>query len=80
MIDGILQALPSGRWAVVTADGEPVEITSGDQFYIEIPGGGAMELTRMEYGHIGGRGQYYAVDGHQLRAGLRAAYVGRGHP
>ena len=76
LIEGTLQPQQSGRWAVVTAEEEAIEITSGDQFFIEVPGAGAMVLTRMEYGRVHGRGQYYSVDGHQLRPGLRAQYVG----
>lgn len=74
---GRLAILPSGRWGIFYPGELPEEITSGDQFYIEIPGGGAMELTRMEYARIDGRGQYYSVDGYQLRDGLRALLMGR---
>ncbi len=74
---GILCMLPSGRWGVLYAGQEPEEITSGDQFYIEVPGSGAMTMTRMEYGRIHGRGQYYSVDNCELRQGLRAQVVGR---
>lgn len=73
---GTLGLLPSGRWGITYPGEMPYEITSGDQFYIEVPGGGALALTRMEFGYIKGRGQYYSVDGHQLRNGLRAQLVG----
>lgn len=74
---GILGLLPSGRWGICYPGEMPEEITSGDQFYIEVPGSRSMALTRMEFGHIKGRGQYYSVDGHKLENGLRAAMVGR---
>lgn len=74
---GLLAIMPSGRWAVTYAGEMPEEITSGDQFYIEVPGSGSMTMTRMEYGRIGGRGQYYSVDNCELRPGLRALLVGR---
>lgn len=74
---GRLALLPSGRWGIFYPGETPDEITSGDQFYIEVPGAGAMELTRMETRHVNGRGEYYSVDGHQLRDGLRALLVGR---
>ena len=74
---GILGMLPSGRWRIAYPGQMPDEITSGDQFYIEVPGTRSMALTRMEYGRINGRGQYYSVDGYKLEPGLRAAMVGR---
>lgn len=76
MKEGLLEIMPSGRWAVCAAGEEPIEITSGDQFYLEVPGTGAMELTRMEYAH-GRGGGYYSIDGHKLKPGLRAGFVGR---
>ncbi len=78
-IDGILKFLgTSQRWAVCRDGETPIEICSGDTFYIERPGEGLMDLTRMEFGHIKGRGQYYSIGGHVLRDGLRATYIGRG--
>lgn len=74
---GTLGLLPSGRWGIFYPGQMPEEITSGDQFYIEVPGGDAMALTRMETRHVNGRGEYYSVDGHQLRRGLRALLLGR---
>jgi hypothetical protein len=74
---GRLAMLPSGRWGIFYPGETPDEITSGDQFYIEVPGSGAMTLTRMEHGRIHGRGQYYSVDNCLLREGLRALLLGR---
>jgi hypothetical protein len=68
--DGILQLQPSGRWAVVCPGREPVEITAGDVFRVEVPGKGGLHLTRME--HLPGEG-YYSVKGYSLYDGLRAA-------
>ena len=65
---GILLVLPSGRWAVCRPGREPVEITSGALFWIEVDD--ELRLTRME--HMQGKG-YYSVDGYTLRDGLRAA-------
>lgn len=36
--EGILQMQPSGRWAVVRPGRQPVEITSGELFRIEVNG------------------------------------------
>jgi len=68
--EGILQMQPSGRWAVVCPGREPVEITAGDVFRVEVPGKGGLHLTRME--HLPGEG-YYSVKGYSLHDGLRAA-------
>jgi len=75
--EGLLEIMRNGRWAVCAPGEEPIEITSGDQFYIEVPGAGAMELTRMEYAH-GRGGGYYSTGGPALKPGLRAGFVGRG--
>lgn len=70
---GVLEMSSSGRWEIKYPDGDtPMQITSGDQFYIEVSGSGGMELTTME----SRRGQYYSIDEHPLRAGLRASFVG----
>ena len=69
---GILRMLPSRRWAVCRPGREPVEITSGELFRVEVDG--QLRTTRMEY--AAGIG-YYAVDGYELRGGLRAA-IGSG--
>jgi hypothetical protein len=66
--EGILHMQPSGRWAVVRPRREPVEITSGELFRVEV--GGKMRLTKMA--QAPGRG-YYSVDGFDLRDGMRAA-------
>ena len=77
---GVLRMQPSGRWAACRPGRAPVEITSGDVFRVEVDG--KMKPTRMEYRHFedpGGRryriqpGEYYSVDGYELRGGLRAA-------
>jgi hypothetical protein len=67
--EGTLRMMPSGRWAVCRPGQEPVEITSGKLFRIEVDG--ELKLTRLEYSHAGRR--YYSVDGYPLRDGLRAA-------
>lgn len=69
---GILKMSSSGRWEIEYTDSDPIQITSGDQFYIEVSGSGSMELTCME----SRRGQYYSIDEHPLRDGLRASFVG----
>jgi hypothetical protein len=72
--EGVLQMQPSGRWAVCRPGLDPVEITSGELFRVEVAGAKELRLTRMEYRHLpGGDGAYYSVDGYPLRDGLRAA-------
>lgn|SRR5262245_59255584 len=52
---------------------EPLEITSGEVFMIEVAG--ELKQTRMEYRHLGrSKGEYYSVDGYALRDGLRAGF------
>jgi len=65
--EGILRLQSSGRWAVCRPGRDPVEITSGEFFRVEVDG--KLRVRRMEYGH-GGRG-YYAVGGPELRSGMR---------
>ena len=36
--EGVLQMQPSGRWAVCRPGREPVEITSGELFRVEVDG------------------------------------------
>jgi hypothetical protein len=67
---GVLRMQPSGRWAVCMPGCDPMEITSGEVFRVEVDGREGLQRTRMEYAHPGG---YYAVDGYPLRDGLRAA-------
>jgi len=67
-----LYMLPSRRWAVRRPGHDPVEITSGELFRVEVDG--EPRTTRME--HAPGLG-YYSVDGFELRGGLRAA-IGSG--
>jgi hypothetical protein len=77
--EGFLRMQPSGRWAVCRFGREPVEITSGELFRVEVPGKLAQPSTRMEYRpHDGGGGEYYSVDGYELRDGLRAAIGAEG--
>jgi hypothetical protein len=81
--EGTLRMQPSGRWAVCRPGHDPVEITSGEVFRIEVPGKEGLQLTRMEFRHrtsvspaelpLG----YYSVDRYPLRDGLRAA-IGSG--
>jgi hypothetical protein len=72
---GFLRKLPPGRWAVVRFGREPVEITSGELFRVEVDG--ELKPTRIEYRHhAGGGGEYYSVDGYELRGGLRAGIGG----
>ena len=65
--DGTLQLQPSGRWAICRLGLDPVEITAGELFRVEVAG--ELKLTRMEYG----AGEYYRTDGYPLRDGLHAA-------
>jgi hypothetical protein len=81
--EGILRMQPSGRWAVCRRGEPPVEIGSGDTFRVEVDAAADLKLTRMEFWHFGGPlkgrayregpGEYYSVEGYQLRDGLRAA-------
>jgi hypothetical protein len=66
--------MPSGRWAVCRPGREPVEITSGELFRVEVVG--VEELARMDYDHD--RRQYYSVHRYPLRDGLRAAIGEKG--
>ena len=50
--DGTLSKQPSGRWAISVQGRDPVEITSGDVFVLEVAG--ELQQTRMEYRHLGG--------------------------
>jgi hypothetical protein len=72
--EGTLRMMASGRRAVCRAGREPVEITSGERFRIEVDG--ELKLTRMEYDQIDR--QYYLIDDYPLRDGLRAAIGERG--
>jgi hypothetical protein len=54
---------------------EPIEITSGEFFRIEVDG--ELKPTRIEYLHHAGRGgEYSSVDGYELRGSLRAGIGG----
>ena len=70
--EGTLRIHASGRWSVCRPGREPVEITSGEPFRVEVDG--ELRLTRME--HLWGEG-YYSIDGYKLRDGMRAA-IGSG--
>jgi hypothetical protein len=69
--EGTLRMMASGRWAVCRAGREPVEITSGERFRVEVAD--ELKLTRMGYDD-----GYYSVDGYPLFDGLRAAIVEHG--
>jgi Domain of unknown function (DUF5348) len=66
--EGILRLQSSGRWAVCRPGHEPLEITSGEPFRVEVDG--ELRLTRME--SLWGEG-YYSIDGYPLHDGMRAA-------
>ena len=66
--EGILRLQSSGRWAVCRPGHDPVEILSGELFWVEVDG--ELRLTRME--EVWGEG-YYSIDLYPLRNGLRAA-------
>jgi hypothetical protein len=70
--EGRLRLQPWGRWAICRPGQDPVEITSGETFLVEVAG--QLRPTRMEFRHHkGGGGEYFSVDGYPLRDGLRAA-------
>ena len=69
-LDGILHMQSSGRWAIWQSDREPIEISCGELFHVEVEGLKGLQPTRMEHAH--GRG-YYALAGYPLRDGLHAA-------
>jgi hypothetical protein len=64
--EGILRMMASGRWAVCRPGQDPVEITSGEPFRVDVEG--ELKLTRMEFDE-----GYYSIDHYSLRDGLRAA-------
>ena len=71
--EGVLRMQPSGRWAVCRPGQEPLEITSGEPFRVEVDAArncsdpdGVRHLRR-------GGGEYFTVDDYQLSDGLRAA-------
>ena len=71
--EGVLRMQPSGRGAVCRSGQEPIEITSGEPFRVEVEGAKEMQLTRMEYRHLRrGGGEYFSIDNYH-RDGLRAA-------
>jgi hypothetical protein len=74
--EGVLQMMPSGRWAVCRPGQASVEITSGELFRVEDEVDGKLKVTRMEFQHSGSTGEYYSVDGYRLLNGLREAIGG----
>jgi hypothetical protein len=64
--EGTLQMQSSGRCAICRPGYDPIEITSGDVFRIEVPGETGLRRTRMEH-----------MD-YNLRDGLRAAIGAEG--
>ena len=70
--EGILRMQSSGRWAVCRPGHEPLEITSGEPFRVEVDG--ELRPTRMESLWAEG---YYSIDGYPLHDGMRAA-IGTG--
>jgi hypothetical protein len=68
MIEGMLNKMQSGRWAVCRSGRNPIEIMSGDVFRVEVAG--KMRYTQMLFKDDRG---YHSVDGFELRTGLRAA-------
>lgn len=71
---GRLRPQANGYWGIEYAEKRPDEIHSGDMIYLEIPGGNALLLTRIEYDH--GKRNFYSVDGYPLRDGARASFGG----
>jgi hypothetical protein len=71
--EGVLRMLPSGRWAIWRPGHDPVEITSGEIFRLEVDG--ELRLATLE--HLPVRG-YYVAEGYELREGMRAAIVAEG--
>ena len=65
---GTLKMQPSGRLAVCRPGHEPVEIPAGEVFLLEVPGHRQLQQTRMAFRRFEeGYGEYYSVDGYQLR-------------
>jgi hypothetical protein len=64
---------PSRRWAICRPRREPLEITSGELFHVEVDG--KLQIRRMEYAHDGCG--YCAVGGPELRSSMRAAIGSR---
>jgi len=77
---GRLIPLETGYWGICYSqdkgEKKPDEIHSGDSLYLEVSGGDALLLTRIEYDH--GKRNFYSVDGYPLKVGARAALAGMG--
>ena len=70
--EGVLRRQSNRRWAIVRPDHDPYVLTSGEVFRVEVDG--KLALTRMAFASARrGGGEYYSVDGFELRNGLRAA-------
>ena len=80
--EGTLRMQSNRRWAITRPGRAPYELTSGDVFRVEVKG--RLQVTRMEYRNFGDdpirhrqprgqSGEYYSVDGFELRSGIRAA-------
>ena len=67
--EGTLRMRPSRRLTICSGR-EPVEITSGELFRVEV--NGVLRLTRMEHTPSSG---YFSIDDYELRDGMRAAIV-----
>ena len=65
-----MQLQPSRRWTICRSGREPVEITSGELFRVEV--NGELCLTRMEHTPISG---YFSIDDYELRDGIRAEII-----
>jgi hypothetical protein len=72
---GTLQRQSSGRWAICRPGQPPVEITSDEEFRIEVRGVDGLQLTRMAHLYAE---EYYSADGYPLWDGLRAALGSKG--
>jgi len=68
--EGTLRMQPSRRWTICCPGREPVEITNGELFRVEV--NGVLRLTRMSHTPISG---YFSIDDYELRGGMRAAIV-----
>jgi hypothetical protein len=73
--DSQLRQLPGGQWTIKAIGREPVPILAGEIFLIEVPGYTELQGTRMEMARPSG--EYYSVDGYELRDGMRAGFFDR---
>jgi hypothetical protein len=76
MTEGTLIMQPSGLWAIQVQGREPANILAGEVFLLEVQGHRQMQQTRMVFRRFEeGYGEYYSVDGYELRDGLRAGFL-----